>query len=315
MELPSEIIGLTVAQTDYNVFICDADGHDIVEEFLAECVHIRDDRSLWYRPVKFYIAMGSLGMVHAEQIIVYVHSGVIFILSNMASVSGTDYSDGGLGDEGETLVSRLFKKDMNRVSSLGIVPSDTDFFEYAREYCSRNTVMTDGQINHDQAAALLDMNDSLYDGFIHTPGGYLYYVYHVDPTVSESIRYYRNGDKTHQYEYEGNEVLLYGGVPEIMPLGYHCNSFGHMFKVWIPNDIEKYGLGKMIYDSGALPKDLFDLDISEMAEAYALLTEELRRRDDNEAVQMDGSGDGADAEVPLVEELKDDSAQEPSAVL
>lgn len=295
MQLPSQRIGLTAVDSGFNVFMSDSDGHDLSKEFMDECVSIREDRSLWYTPIKFYVASGVLGMLHAEQLIVYVDGGVLFILSSIPSFDGDDHMNASLGEDGERMVSRLFNGVQRGVFSLGVMPEGTDFARYANEYYARSGIVTDGQINSEQALMFTGQWDSMYHGNIYTVGGALYEIYAVDPSISSAIRYVR-GDATLQYE--GREVLLVGGVPEIMPIGYHANSFGHMFRVWTPNDINGYPRALEIMDREWLPTDLFDLDLEEMAEAYALHAEALRRTDPTE--NLDSALYGGVEEAPPV---------------
>lgn len=298
MQLPSQRIGLTAVDCGFNVFISDWDGRDIAKEFMDECAAIRATRELWYTPIKFYIASGVLGMLHAEQVIVYVDGGTIFLLSSIPSFNGSDFAHVGLDDDGERLVSRLFNGLSRKVMSLGIVPADTDYLTYARNCYMNQGVVTDGQINSEQAVGFIEQMEQMYYGNIYLTGGALYGVYAVDPTVSSAIRYVR-GDNSMQYE--GREVLLVGGVPEIMPLGFHTTMFGHMFKVWTANDIDRYFIGKRIFDDEWLPYDLFDIDLDEMCEAYALHAEKLRRIDPTENLDAQ-LGNDAEQAPPVVDD-------------
>lgn len=298
MQLPSQRIGLTTVDSTFNVFMSDFDGHDLSLEFMDRCAAIRADRNLWYTPIKFYIASGTLGYIHAEQLIVYVDAGTIFILSSLPSFDGSDYAHAALGSDGELMVTRLFNGKSRVASSLGIVPDGTDIMTYAKDYYTGNGIVTDGQINSEQVLMFLDQWEDFYHGNLYVTGGHLYGVYAVDCSVSAAIRYVR-GDNS--FQFAGKEVLLVGGIPEIMPLGYHTNMFGHTFKVWTANDIDRFNHAKRIFEGEWLPTDLFDIDLDEMAEAYALHAEKMRRDDPTENLDA-FSGGGAEAAPPVVDE-------------
>ncbi len=298
MDLPSQRIGLTVADCGFNIFMSDSDGSDLSKQFMEECAAIREDRSLWYKPIKFYIASGVLGMLHTEQVIVYVDAGTIFILSSLPSFEGADHTNVHEDSDGEHLVNRLFTGNQPKVSSLGIVPEGTDYLNYAKDYYTTNGLVTDGQINSEQAVMFLDQLDSVYHGNIFVTGGPLYSVYAVDAAVSSAIRYVRGDDSM---QFIGREVLMIGGIPEIMPLGYHVNSIGQVFKVWTANDIDRFHHAKKIFDDEWLPHDIFDIDLDEMAEAYALHAERLRQLDPSEHLD-ELVGNGGESAPPVIDD-------------
>lgn len=294
--------GFTTVDCDFSVFMTDIDDHDILEEFMKEVVSIREDRELWYRPVRFLFATGMLGMVHSEQVIVYVYNGIPYILGSVPSIDGTDERDGRLSTDGEQFLGRLFYKDNHTVYSLGVVPEGTEILRYATDYVNGNALIADPTIDYRIACSAIE--GGIYDKFgtIYTPGGHRYDIYAVTPETSRAIRpskdYRLNPEMESGVRPGYTEVILIGGFPEIVPIGEIASVNGDMFSVWVPNDVNDYRLADFIFQSDWLPHDIFDVDIDDMADAYALFCVRANEMDvTNRIEDMPDDDEEPDAET------------------
>lgn len=271
----SLITGFTSFSVDYSYIMSNYDGSDSVENFMREVVVLREDRSAWYQPIKFYIVGGELGMLHAEQVIVYVYGGIPFILSSTVSIDGSDERNAQCTSDGEQFIGSMFARGNSDVFSIGYIDGNRRPVSYANEFLKKNALMPTDTIDAGITNSMLVSAGNTPSGTIFVPGGHRYDVYAVDESVSRSIRPMKdfrfNPVEEHGVPDGMREVLLVGGFPEIVPVGSLCSVTGDMFNVWVPNDKMRYADAEHIMKSEWLPHDVFDIDVDELSESYAMM--------------------------------------------
>ena len=188
--LYDKLHGLTLPTItgDYNVFLTDINGGDIVNEFKDEVVFLRENKDQWNKPVVVYIATGMLGRIHVEQLVLYVYKGVPYILSTQESLSGTVDSDGDFDTNGETFIYRLHSNKMAEVYSIGSVPPHTNVMKYAKQYMATTPLMKDPQIRYELVEETVLSMDIRPNGIVSEPGGRMFSVYELNGTISSIIR-------------------------------------------------------------------------------------------------------------------------------
>lgn len=272
--IPTYRLGLTNVFPEYNIFLTDIDGADIMTEFMDEVTAIRNDRSKWYRPYSFYVATGMIGFVSAEVIVVYVAAGMPFIFTSTISVEGTDEYDGHIETAGEKLIGRLFDKDNSMIYSLGYVDSHTNVLRTAKSMLEKETLFADETIDPKLGNTLIQNNNLRENGVLMSPGKYRYSVYALPPEISSAMRPDKDFMMSPTGDFGGKpgmkEIVLCGGNPEIMPIGMFCNLGGNTFNVWIPNDINYYQRAVEYFNSDRLPRDVIDFELDNLLDAYAL---------------------------------------------
>lgn len=289
--IPSYNIGLTSFDCDFSVIMNESGGGNMVDEFMREVVDIRENKELWYQPIKFYIQTGELGMLHAEQVIVYVYSGIPFILSSIVSIDGSDDQNASMHTDGEQFMGQLFYRNNHSVYSLGFLKQNRQILSFATDYLKKNALMPTATIDEQSVISTVMASDLKSYGVIYKPGGHRYDVYSVDENVSRAIRpmkdYRFNPVEELGVPSGMHEVLLVGGFPEVVPLGSLCSRNGDMFNVWVPNDTTEYTRAAHIFNSEWLPNDIFDIDIDEMSEAYAMLAAYANETDASNNLETD----------------------------
>ena len=305
---------------DKFVYLSDIDGSDILDEFKLYVSRLKEENPDSCFPVKVFSNSGVYGMyARTEMLSVMMYGGIPYILPVHRALDGIDENDAQFVDRNNSIVSRLFGNGTNHVVSLGRVSDSVDVTAFVMDRVKSAPLFDSMEIDISLVNMAISNGTMRPLGSVYLPGGYLYDIYSVDPTVSVAIRPYRDFtadrvDGTEAAGY-GNEVVLVGGDPEIVPVGMQTAPDGYTYDVWVPNDARYFSRARAAVSACALPLLGLSVDDGEYEESYALLLKMLLDLDeeangprDEEAppdVIVNPDDDTDTDEVPVLIELPD----------
>lgn len=294
-------LGLSSCFEQYSVVISDEDGEDIAQLFKNEIDGMMGSPELYYTPVPFYVAMGTIGNIHAEMMIVFLYAGIPFILSSPFAIDGAGIGDATVTKEGGRLIARVFGQNNRRVYSLGFIGSGENPLEYAKNYLTHNPPIASPDIDESVAEEHIvnaKVNERI--GVISKDGGTRLEIYALDTDESRMIRGNKDfGDDPYRERGIPSgmvEVVAYGGLPDLISIGSLCSMDGSIFDVWVPNAPGLTRIAREIFNDGLLPHDIFTLDTDSVEECYAMFHSKLKELED-EAIAKEIEAEG-DTETP-----------------
>ena len=294
-------LGLCSCFAQYSVVLSDEDGSDIVQLFKNEIDGMMGNPELFYTPVPFYVATGTIGNIHAEMLIVYLYAGIPFILSSPFAIDGSGLADAVVTRDGGRLISKVYAQNNRHVYSLGYIQIGENPLEHAKEFLMHNLPMSSPDISEfvaEEHIVNAKINERI--GVISKDGGTRLEIYAFDTDESRMIR--TNKDFVKDPIAERGipagmwEVIAYGGLPDIICIGSICSTDGSVFDVWVPNAPVLTRTARGIFEGGVLPIDAFTLDTEGVEECYAVFHGKLRELED-EAIAKEIEAE-SDEEMP-----------------
>ena len=299
-------LGLSSCFSQYNVMLSDEDGEDVVQRFKDEIDGLMGSPELFYIPVPFYVATGTIGSIHAEFMIVFLYAGIPFILTSPYSIEGAGLGDAEVTYDGGRLVARIFGENNRQVFSLGFIPVGENPLEYAKTYLMHNPPIPSPDIDMMVAEEhLVNAKVNERKGVISKDGGTRLEIYALDTDESRMIRANKDfGDDP--YKERGipagmTEVIAYGGMPDIISFGNICTTDGSVFEVWAPNAPGLTQVARSIFEDELLPVDSMTLDTDGVEECYANFHKKLREMED-EIVDKEIEAESDEETPPTISE-------------
>lgn len=302
-------LGLCSCFKQYSVVLSDEDGSDIVQMFKDEIDMMMGNPELFYTPVPFYIATGTIGNIHTEMFIVFLYAGIPFILSSPFAIDGSCLSDAEVTRNGGRLISKVYAQNNRHVYSLGYIQSGENPLEYAKEFLMHNVPMSAPDIGETVAEEHIvnaKINERI--GVISKDGGTRLEIYAFDTDESRMIR--TNKDFVKDPIAESGipvgmwEVIAYGGRPDIICIGSTCSTDGSVFDVWVPNAPVLTRVARGIFEDEGLPNDVFTIDAEGVEECYAMFHRKLRELED-EAIAKEIKVESDDETLPEIPDVED----------
>lgn len=294
-------LGLCSCFEQYSVVLSDEDGSDIVQLFKDEIDGMMGNPELFYTPVPFYIATGTIGNIHSEMLIVFLYAGIPFILSSPYAIDGAGLGDAVVTRDGGRLISKVYGQNNRHVYSLGYIQSGENPLEHAKEFLMHNLPMSAPDIDEmvaEEHIVNAKINERI--GVISKDGGTRLEIYAFDTDESRMIRANKDFVKDPIAE-RGipagmREVIAYGGLPDIICIGSIGSTDGSVFDVWVPNAPVLTRAARGIFEDEVLPIDAFTLDTEGVEECYAMFHSKLRELED-EAIAKEIEAE-SDEETP-----------------
>ena len=270
---------------DKFVYMSDIDGSDMLEEFKLYVSKLKEENPDSCAPVKVFLNSGVYGMyARTEMLAVMMYGGIPYILPVHRALDGIDENDAQFVSRNNSMVTRLFGGESNHVVSLGRVADSVSVTDYVMERVKSSPLFDSMDIDGSLVGMAISQGTMRSLGSVYLPGRYLYDIYSVDSTVSKAIRPYRDytADRVDGTDggMVGNEVILVGGDPDIVPVGMQTAPDGYTYDVWVPNDARYYSRASAAVSACALPLLGLSVDDEEYEESYALLLKMLLELDE-----------------------------------
>ena len=302
-------LGLCSSFAQYSVVLSDEDGDDIVQAFKDEIDGMMGNPELFYTPVPFYIATGTIGNIHAEMLNVFVYAGIPFILSSSYAIDGAGIGDAVVTRDGGRLISKVYGQNNRHVYSFGYIQSGESPLEHAKEFLMHNLPMPLPDIDEmvaEEHIVNAKINERI--GVISKDGGTRLEIYAFDTDESRMIRANKDFVKDPIAE-RGipagmREVVAYGGLPDIISVGSICSTDGSVFDVWVPNAPVLTRAARGIFEDEVLPIDAITLDTEGVEECYAKFHSKLRELED-EAIAKEIEAESDEETPPKIPDEED----------